>query len=92
MSVAVRNAGNNNNTASFNIYTTSQGTWKLNTITHDVQTVSLLASSANNPASNEITFSPPIPLSAGDMFGVAMNAPTLGAMHSLSVSIKAEES
>ena len=92
MSIAVRNAGANTNTADFNIYTTTESDWKVDTITHDVQTVALLAATSNNPASNEITFTPAISLTAGDMFGVAMGAPSLGAMHSLSVSIKAEES
>jgi hypothetical protein len=91
MSVAVRNAGANTNTADFNIYTTTESNWKLDTITHDTQTVGLLSAQANMPASNKITFSPAISLSAGDLFGVAMSAPSLGAMHSLSVSIKAEE-
>jgi len=91
MSVAVRNAGPNTNTANFNIFTTTQGNWKLDTITHNTQTVSILSAQANMPASNKLTFSPAISLSEGDLFGVAMSAPSLGAMHSLSVSIKAEE-
>jgi hypothetical protein len=91
ISLAVRNAGSNTNSVSFNVFKCSAANWALDTLTSDSQTFTITASGNDNPMSVKYTFSPAISVSAGELFGIEMNAPSLGAMNGISISITAEE-
>ena len=53
--------------------------------------VTLTSPSNNAPASSKRAFSPAISIPAGSLFGVEMSATSINAMHSISVSIQAQE-
>lgn len=91
MSIAARNAGNTGNAASFNIFVCTPTNWESDTLTSDTQTVTLTSPSNNAPTSSKRTFSPAISIPAGSLFGVEMSATSINAMHSISVSIQAQE-
>jgi hypothetical protein len=92
-SVSARNAGSiAGNTATFNVFTCTSSNWELDQLTSDTQTWSMQAATANAPASKERTFSPAISISAGQLFGIEMSAPSVGAMHSLAFALVTQES
>jgi hypothetical protein len=92
ISITARNAGANTNSASFNIFTCTAANWELDTLTSDSQTVTLTSSANNSPTSAKYVFSPRISISQGDLFGVQMSVPTLGAMNGLAFAITCQES
>ena len=90
ISVSVRNAGSQGNTATFNLFTTSQANWKLDQLTSDTNNASIVSSANNTPQSHKITPTG-LTVTAGDLFGLEMGAPSSGIMHGIAIAIVAQE-
>lgn len=90
ISVSVRNSGAQGNTATFNLFTTSQANWKLDQLTSDTNSASIISSANNTPQSHKITPTG-LTVTAGDLFGIEMTAPSNGYMHGIAIAIVAQE-
>jgi len=90
ISVSVRNSGAQNNSATFNLFTTSQADWKTDQLTSDSNSATITSTANNSPQSHKITPSN-LTLTAGDLFGIEMTAPSSGVMHGIAIAIVAQE-
>ncbi len=90
LSVAVRNSGVQNNAADFNIFTCTSANWKLDQLTSDTNTITLTSTANNSPQSGKVSPSS-FMISAGDLFGVEMTAPSSGVMDGVSIAITTQE-
>ena len=90
ISVSVRNSGTQGNTATFNLFTTSQANWKLDQLTSDTNNASIISSANNTPQSHKITPTG-LTVTAGSLFGIEMTAPSSGVMHGIAIAIVAQE-
>ena len=91
ISITARNAGTVNNAATFNIYTCTPANWEADTLTSDTQTLTITSVTSNEPSSTKRALSPAVSVPAGSLFGIQMGAPSIDAMHSIAVSIQAQE-
>jgi hypothetical protein len=90
ISVSVRNSGAQNNSATFNLFTTSQANWKTDQLTSDSNSATITSTGNNTPQSHKITPSN-VNITAGDLFGIEMTAPSSGVMHGIAIAIVAQE-
>ncbi len=90
ISVSVRNSGSQNNSATFNLFTTSQANWKTDQLTSDSNSATITSTANNSPQSHKITPSS-LTISAGTLFGIEMTSPSSGVMHGISIAIVAQE-